>query len=238
LIEELTGTDKLILIFTILSFFGIVATLYVSVGGPIPGRPPEPEPPSPYTYFAPVPGQKCDTGHATWLTAPDTQIECLSDRMLLTAKSADTLGQELFFGTQRLPTNNQVDVYISGISAGACAGVLTRNSNTRKGGYAFAICADGAWAIDIYSDSDVANPLAIGRVTPSPAYHLEVTTQGLFLTLAIDRDRPTVTKEGSFTDTNSIGLFVSLDPTSADETTAGRLSAAFSDFTFTQTASF
>jgi hypothetical protein len=193
-------------------------------------------PPGPYRYFVSVPGLNCSDNHAKWITAPNSQVKCLTDRMILSTATTHAIAQEFFYGNQHLPTNNQIVVDINSITQGSCAGVITRNSDSRKGGYAFAICSDGSWAIDIYNNLDIPSTLAKGLINSSSAYSMVATTQGVILKLNINDTPIAEVADGTFTNTDSICLFVSPDTNTAT-LPLSMMSASFSNFGFQEIAS-
>ena len=187
-----------------------------------------------YKYAAAAPGPDCDHGGAYWALAHANKV-CFPDnerpdRMQLSARPDEGIGQAYFFGTRKLPSDYVVAVDIYGLEKGGCAGVTTRNSDSRAGRYLFEICRDGAWLIAKYSPSasDGREEISTLLSGPSPsksAYHLSVTCDGVRLSLRINDEKEVSAEDGDFADTESVSLFVAPQP-------AGDNSATFSKFTF------
>ncbi|HEY7019653.1 MAG TPA: hypothetical protein VH349_00965 [Ktedonobacterales bacterium] len=179
------------------------------------------QPPKPYNYAAAVPGPDCDHGGARWVRAFGIAT-CLPDgvhaeKMQLRASANDGLGQVYFYGTQHLPNNYRVTVDIDSLSLGACAGVVTRNSDSRKGGYGFEICEDGSWLITKYeaakdgSGEQVSNlktSTDTDKVPRASAYHLVAITEGVSLRFTINDQPEKDASDGANGSTDSISLFV------------------------------
>ena len=156
--------------------------------------------------------------------------------MHLHAHASDGLAQVDFYGAQHLPNNYRVSVDIDGLTPGACAGVVTRNSDKQKGGYGFQICEDGSWLITRYeaakdrSGEQVSNlktSTDTDKIPRANAYHLVTVTDGVSLRFTINDQSEKTASDGVNGLMDSISLFVA-PPGHGDG------SANFENFTFSE----
>lgn len=180
--------------------------------------------PSTLVYRTDKPGPNCDTRGGIWIAEPGSPTPaCLAEGLQLTANPGDftLLG---FLPPSGLTSKDyHVSVRVAFDQRG-CAGLTTRGSE--RGYYQQQICADGAWSL-LRRDLSNGLPhyLAIGNVTPTPAYALDITDSGSQLTMAIN----SVTV-ASVTDTQFPDGFINLAVFNLEGSASA--SATFSEFVY------
>jgi hypothetical protein len=192
----------------------------------------QPRPPTFYSYSTQNPGPGCDKKGAQWVLA-EGQADCLDDRLQMSTTDAEGIGQVFFYGTRHLPTNYRVSVDVDGLSERACAGIITRNANTRKGGYGYQACTDGTWLIVKYDLTDTPFILAKGQDTEDQghAFNLAAISQGISMRFSVNGREVGLAVDGAFTDTDAISLFVT------PVVDGGSSSANFQNFVFNELTS-
>jgi hypothetical protein len=192
--------------------------------------------PAPYAYGPTVPGSSCDQLGGRWVLAQGTPT-CLPndaqpDRLQLSVPVGQGIGQVYFYGTKHLPRNYAVTVDVDGLNEGGCAGVITRNSDARPGGYVFEVCHNGDWIIGRYdaasnSAGEQVSNLLTGQVTSQSAYRLSTVTDGVSLRFKINNNHEQAAADGKYSNSDSVSLFVT--PLATEESAAN-----FQNFAFTE----
>jgi hypothetical protein len=191
-----------------------------------------------HIYTAALPGPNCDTGDAQWRLSNATE-SCPPagggpGAQLTRGSDVSSIGTVDFywFNAASLPADARVQVTISQLAKGSCAGVLLRKQSGLSGGsdgaYGFWICDDGSARILSYDDTTGAPTTLASSQEPLQATNVlvaEVKGDTLSLTLG---SVPMSVKDTAYTTTRGISLGVDHLGTSK---VPG--SAVFSNFVFT-----
>jgi hypothetical protein len=182
-------------------------------------------------YMAPVPGFGCDKGTGQWKPASQAQdyvtTHCLPNGLAVSqGSSVQYAGRVSFYWLNgHFPANYKVKIRIdvSGLNGG-CAGIVTRTGE-QAGGYAFLVCSDGTWQIEIIDSNGNRHQLAQGQVAQRSSYNMEAASNGPIQSLSLDGTQVASVSDKTYMTTDHIELTLALLQGSAG-------TAVFSNFVF------
>jgi hypothetical protein len=182
-------------------------------------------------YRATVPGQPCDHGGATWVNDTDAHATCSDGWLALTGtKKGQTFAQELFYPPSGGPslTRYLINVAVSQLAAGSCAGLQYQLSDVTPHHYSVAVCQDGSVAIVLLDTSGTHATLLSPygeHVAPASIYHVSLAfTAGVQAVTINGQALPLITNRVAGTCD-----FISL---ATSNNSALGVHAAFADFVF------
>jgi hypothetical protein len=155
-------------------------------------------------YCTKVPGPKCDSGSAQWLTLPPATVTCGTSGVQLNLAGGKGGGVAFVPPGNTFPTSFSVAVTVQ-VDSGfdGCVGLSTIGHN---GFYVYYVCSVGVWFINLNLKGATPKELAKGVLTTSTVYRIVVTTNGNDRSLMINGASAGSVSDGTLPATIGVGL--------------------------------